>query len=1347
MTENDLVFAASFRPNSLQFPNAWVGHLPFAAWVIQEVSPKIFVELGTHSGNSYFSFCQSVLTAGLGTKCYAVDTWQGDDHAGQYDNGIFNAVDAHNQAHYSGFSRLLRMKFDDAVGHFQDQSIDLLHIDGLHTYEAVCHDFKTWLPKLAPGALVLFHDTNVRERDFGVWKLWNELEIKYPNNLEFLHSHGLGVLQLNNAVDSRKLEWLRPDSAVKPKLVKYFSALGARQVEHFELNELRQNAASLEPLMRDFNNQIANYKQAAVERDQRIISLNHALAEKDAQISNHCQAAGERDALILNLDKSVNEREINIHRLNQALTDRDNKIAGINQGLAERDRQLASINQDLAECNGQIANVTHDLEERDRQIASINQNLEERDRQIASINRDLEDRGSQIASFTQKLEEWEKQITKFNQDLAERDRQIANLNEAAIELNQQLASHNQAATDHHGQLLIQHKAVAERDGQISNHSQIIADRDVQVSDLNLAMLDRDGRIVSLHEALALHEHELATLRGSASWRITNPLRVVYGAIRRKRDQFRFVRVRGVQRALSLIKRSYKEVAQELDNLPPDFNGVMYLKLNPDVADAGADATTHYLFHGRREGRVYSVPDICLDYDINVSRETVFLVSHEASRTGAPVLSLNVVQGLVDRYNVIVLLLGGGPLSDAFRFAGAGVITSSNLRGNPVLAHLIVGQLCVRFNFKFAIVNSIESRVVLPALGDYFVPAISLVHEFASYTRPRGAFREALFWSGEVVFSANVTKENALAEYPDLGDRSVHILPQGRCLLPSGEFNEDQMLVERARIRHLVRPDDIAENSVIILGAGYVQLRKGVDLFIECASRVVRAPEGNRCRFVWIGKGYDPDNDIGYSVYLADQIRRAGLAGHVFFVDETNAIEAAYEAADLFLLSSRLDPLPNVAIDAMAHGVPVLCFNKTTGIADFLMESGLRDYCVAEYLDSADLAEKILALAGSPHLRNSVADQCLKASSAYFSMPDYIARIEDLARDVCARTLQEKADTQIIFESGLFRHDFSMPRRQGQPLESAVREYVRAWASGIGRRKPFPGFHPGIYLEQHGVAIPGADPFADYLRKGQPKGPWNYTVIVAGETQAKNVPSSERVALHLHVYYPELLSEIMNRLANNRICPDLFISITDEEIRASLVCELKNYKGRLIDIQVVPNRGRDIGPFLTGFGEKIKSNYDFIGHIHTKKSADVKDASMGQVWYRFLLENLLGGESGAMADRILAEMNDDPAIGMVFPDDPHVVGWSDNRAFADKLALRIGVQNLPEHFIFPIGTMFWARTEALAPVMNLGLEWDDYPDEPLPYDGSTLHAIERLLSVSLLAGNLRSATTNVIGLTR
>lgn len=806
----------------------------------------------------------------------------------------------------------------------------------------------------------------------------------------------------------------------------------------------------------------------------------------------------------------------------------------------------------------------------------------------------------------------------------------------------------------------------------------------------------------------------------------------------------------LKRSIALLRPVYASDGEGLAVLPEGFDRDLYLQVYEDVRNAGFDPAEHYLRHGRHERRIYSLPviDICGDREPIAECEWVLVVSHEASRTGAPVLSLNLVQALVGRYNVVALLLGGGPLSDAFRLSGASVMTCPDVRGNPVMAGLIISQLCQRFSFKFTLVNSIESRAVLPKLAECFVPTISLVHEFASYTRPRDAFRDALFWSSEVVFSANVTMDNAFAEYPNLGERSVHILPQGRCLLPKIEFNEEKSQNEREHIRRLIRPNGLTDDAVIVLGAGFVQLRKGVDLFIECAARVVAAPNGNRCRFVWIGKGYDPETDVGYSVYLADQIRRSGLDEHVFFLNETTAIEAAYEMADLFLLSSRLDPLPNVAIDVMAHGVPVLCFNKTTGIADFLIANGLQNHCVANYLDSADISEKVLAMVNSTSLRKDIGDRCRSASIAYFNMKDYVTQLEVLALAACDRSQQEKADTQVIVSSGMFRRDFACSLHlQGQPMELAVRAYVRAWASGIGRRKPFPGFHPGIYLEQHGLVTQGADPFADYVRCGQPEGPWNYPVIVAGEVAGRDFPQHQRIALHLHVYYPELLPNIITRLARNRICPDLFVSITDENARPLVVNQLKNYKGNLVAIQTVPNRGRDIGPFLTAFGPRLVANYDFVGHIHTKMSADVKNPAMGKAWYEFLLENLLGGESGAMGDLILAKMNGDTSIGMVFPDDPYVVGMCNNHVFADVIAARIGLQKLPEYFIFPTGTMFWATASALAPFIDLWFDWNDYPEEPLPYDGSSLHAIERLFSLSLAISNLKVATTNVIGLTR
>jgi lipopolysaccharide biosynthesis protein len=144
---------------------------------------------------------------------------------------------------------------------------------------------------------------------------------------------------------------------------------------------------------------------------------------------------------------------------------------------------------------------------------------------------------------------------------------------------------------------------------------------------------------------------------------------------------------------------------------------------------------------------------------------------------------------------------------------------------------------------------------------------------------------------------------------------------------------------------------------------------------------------------------------------------------------------------------------------------------------------------------------------------------------------------------------------------------------------------------------------------------------------------------------------------------------------------------------------------------------------------------------------VKDAALGKTWFEFLMTNLLGDSSAAMADTILARMKADQSLGIVFPDDPHAQGWNNNRDFAEALARKIGLAELPEHFNFPVGTMFWARTSALAPLIRLNFQWDDYPAEPLKYDGTLLHAIERLLPLTLPVSLLHSATTNVAGTTR
>lgn len=233
--------AVVFAPKHLG-ESAWAGHLPFARWIIEVLKPKKFVELGTHTGTSYFSFCQAISESKLETQAFAVDTWQGDQHAGFYGGEVFESVQRLNQG-YSTFSKLLKTTFDDARDQFDDATVDLLHIDGLHTYDAVKHDFESWLPKLSQNAVVLFHDIEVRENDFGVYRFWDELTPRY-RTLGFKHSHGLGVLQLGDEPSA-----VIPDSEIETlRMVDFFESLGSKfetrnalEAKVRELGEIRQS--------------------------------------------------------------------------------------------------------------------------------------------------------------------------------------------------------------------------------------------------------------------------------------------------------------------------------------------------------------------------------------------------------------------------------------------------------------------------------------------------------------------------------------------------------------------------------------------------------------------------------------------------------------------------------------------------------------------------------------------------------------------------------------------------------------------------------------------------------------------------------------------------------------------------------------------------------------------------------------------------------------------------------------------------------------------------------------------------------------------------------------------------
>lgn len=1147
-----------FLGHSIERPSyvpmtAWLRHGPFAMWLVKASRPKRIVELGSHYGYSYFTFCQAVREAELQTECFAIDTWQGDEHSGFYGDEVFDTVHAENEK-YADFSTLLRKTFSEALEDIEDGSVDLLHVDGRHFYEDVKEDFESWIPKLADRAIVLFHDTEVRERDFGVWQYWQELKEKNVG-FNFSYQHGLGVL--------------------------------------FWGGDLTEEVAQFRSLIEtDFGRDAA-------------IALFYALGQEIAE--DHTR--------------------------------------GVFASTAEQDRGSLSEQMALFE-NGEI--LPED------QVARFTPGS----LAIAKTLVDAVSRATQLEQRILQLEEANRQNTTHNQNLQdELDESKALLDTATMEnqnLRDELASINS------------------RKGKAFND-----------------YLTYKALTLVLSSKLPLSDRTRARFQRSAQKR--NPKRML---------------------------------------------------LAHNDALVGVPEATRQLQPMRKTGSAQG--GILYDSD----KQNVLLVSHEASWTGAPILVQNIARELSERYNVTVLCLSGGGLIDAFAEVSVNVVVERKPKpGERSWKRL--AKLLEENRFDFAVVNSVESRSILPLLKEVGVPTVALLHEFASYTLPRSAFIETINASDQIVFSTSLTLENAIQVTGLVPSHKVHVFPQGKCSVPVVSSTKDASNSKREQLKTRLRPVG-ADEDFLVVGLGTVQIRKGVDLFIEVARKTLASAGGDKVRFVWIGAGYNPDTDPNYSVYLQDQLERSGVADRVILLPETTEINYVYELADAFLLTSRLDPLPNVAIDSMLAGLPVLCFDKASGFPEILREGGLGKACVASYLDTSEMASRVLALASSSeeYLAVSVKSQAL--ASSIFDIAKYVSQVEDLAKVAIQRRSNFEKDCLIIAEEIDFTPDFMLPSdRDSSSSLAAAKLYVKYYADGAYPRRPTPGFNQQIYDSGRGNGAHNVtDAYADFIRSGRPSGLWVKDVLW-GPVRKLDAEAATglRCAMHIHAYYLEEFPRILEHLNANKTRPSLYVSVVGPQAKETVERMLKDYDGAF-DVRTVPNLGRDIGPFLTEFGLELVSNYDVVGHIHTKKSLALSDDRVVEKWRTLLFENVLGGSiGGAMLDRTLQAFIENPSLGLVFPSDPNILSWGKNQKLALDISERLGINELPEEFDFPIGTMFWMRSDVLKPFVLLGLKWSDYPREPISDDGTILHALERLFGIVPSSLQFDVAVTCVKGITR
>lgn len=228
----------------------------------------------------------------------------------------------------------------------------------------------------------------------------------------------------------------------------------------------------------------------------------------------------------------------------------------------------------------------------------------------------------------------------------------------------------------------------------------------------------------------------------------------------------------------------------------------------------------------------------------------------------------------------------------------------------------------------------------------------------------------------------------------------------------------------------------------------------------------------------------------------------------------------------------------------------------------------------------------------------------------------------------------------------------------------------------------------------------------------------------------------KIAVQIHIYYVDLVDEIIEYTNNIPEKFDCYIS-TDDNDKAEIIYNafINRSKCNHLEIFTYKNKGRDVVPFLIQMQYRALK-YEYLLHIHTKKTLQSKKKNWGNIWRKYLFDSLIGNKN--TVENILRIFNTDKSIGMFFPDITSVNGgnnvyiWGKNRYISQKmlnsLNLKIEIENSNSEIIFPAGNMFWARTEAIYQFFDGRIDENMFPDENGQRDYTEMHAVERLWSV-------------------
>lgn len=246
--------------------SAWLEHAPFAFWLMAQLRPRTVVELGTHYGFSFFVLAEAAKRLGLDAELYALDTWEGDEHTGFYDEHVFDQVKSIARTDYPDSTHLVRGYFSESRSRIADDSVDLLHIDGRHAYEDVKEDYEQWASTVRDGGVILFHDIAERGQDFGVWRLWDEISSNH-SSFAFSHGHGLGLIGVGEPATAPLANLFRADESTARRVRADYERLGSVVSRQAVLEAMPAEVDSLHVVVDSLSSEIERLNEIIDEQE------------------------------------------------------------------------------------------------------------------------------------------------------------------------------------------------------------------------------------------------------------------------------------------------------------------------------------------------------------------------------------------------------------------------------------------------------------------------------------------------------------------------------------------------------------------------------------------------------------------------------------------------------------------------------------------------------------------------------------------------------------------------------------------------------------------------------------------------------------------------------------------------------------------------------------------------------------------------------------------------------------------------------------------------------------------------------------------------------------------------